>query len=161
MDTTTLAVERAIPWQPEASMPVPWGIDVLAQAQIDNGLVLEVRITALEAHEVQHWHLFFRGCQAAKFMPTGAPGNELLTRPLDHHLSSTMWEIEGSVWLSKCGVYGISPTHLHHFVINEATRCRVWHVAAMSSSARRVEPGERLGAQDGSWLADPVVMANI
>ncbi len=146
--TIPIISERALPWRAAADMPDPWRLNVLAQIHTEHdGLVLEVEHTTLAERMVERWRLAFEGCVAFKQEPVGFPGNPRLirvdwSRPLCPP-PTTLWIIQGSEWLPTCGTGELEPGCLQHYVVFEATRSRVWHIAARTAQATRLEVPSR------------------
>lgn len=158
MTPQRVTAERAVLWNPAAEMPVPWTVQVRAQAHAEiDLLVLEVEIRTLAERRIEYWRLVFEGCAAFKQEPVGSPGNLRLTRrdwsrPLAPQ-PNALWVIEGSEWLPTCGAGELEPGSLQHYVVYEVTRFRVWHIAAMRCSAKRLEAEQPVQPLDNQEAA--------
>lgn len=159
MQSTTITAEHATLWNPRGLQGTPWSIDVLSQThQADDTAVLETKIITLEGRSIEYWQFRFQGCTALDLMPVGDLNNERFTRyewssPLEARRPVVLWEVKNSDWLPKQGTLAIDASALHHFVVYDAGRNRLWHIAACDCGARRIEPGDALESSEHLLVA--------
>jgi hypothetical protein len=159
MQSTTITAEHATLWNPKGLQGTPWSIDVLAQThQADDTAVLKTKIITLEERSIEYWQFHFQGCTALDLMPVGGLRNRRFTRyewssPLEARRPVVLWEVRDSDWLPKQGTLTINASALHHFVVYDAGRNRLWQIAACDCGARRIEPGDALESSEHLLVA--------
>lgn len=137
-------------------MPTAERLEVLTPVQVDvSSLALDVEIIPLAGCAVERWRLLFEGFESLRIDRVGA-GLPPLTRfvnqnrsPLYAPPADALWEIEHSSWLRPDGdgTTGEPTGRLHHLVVYEATRKRVWHIAAVRRRAVRIGAEGQPGAE--------------